>query len=77
MHLYRRPTGSTREAMSTATALDPKATVLPLLEGSTWPGAAEALAQAHALPVPSIKTEAWKYTRVGKLFKDAVHRAQG
>ncbi len=50
---------------------DPKTTVLPLLAGSTWPGAAEALAQAHAIPVPSIKTEAWKYTRVGKLFKDA------
>ncbi len=54
--------------MSTMTAIDPKATVLPLLEGSTWPGAAEALAQVHALPVPTSKTEAWKYTRVGKLF---------
>ncbi|MBP6575253.1 MAG: Fe-S cluster assembly protein SufD [Flavobacteriales bacterium] len=57
--------------MSTMTATDPKATVLPLLEGSTWPGAAEALAVVQSLPVPSIKTEAWKYTRVGKLFKDA------
>ncbi|MBK7084404.1 MAG: hypothetical protein IPH53_06950 [Flavobacteriales bacterium] len=54
--------------MSTMTATDPKATVLPLLEGSSWPGAAEALAQVNALPVPGIKTEAWKYTRVGKLF---------
>ena len=54
--------------MSTATAIDPKATVLPQLEGSTWPGASEALAQVHALPIPTIKTEAWKYTRVGKLF---------
>ena len=54
--------------MSTAIAIDPKATVLPQLEGSTWPGAAEALAQVHALPVPTSKTEAWKYTRVGKLF---------
>ncbi|MBL7980169.1 MAG: Fe-S cluster assembly protein SufD [Flavobacteriales bacterium] len=54
--------------MSTMTATDPKATVLPQLEGSTWPGAAEALAQVHALPVPTSKTEAWKYTRVGKLF---------
>ena len=54
--------------MSTMTATDPKATVLPLLEGSTWPSAAEALAQVHALPVPTSKTEAWKYTRVGKLF---------
>ncbi|MBK9419396.1 MAG: Fe-S cluster assembly protein SufD [Flavobacteriales bacterium] len=43
-------------------------TVLPLLEGSTWPNAAEALAQVHTLPVPTSKTEAWKYTRVGKLF---------
>lgn len=54
--------------MTTLTQTDPKATVLPLLEGSTWPGAAEALAQVHALPVPTSKTEAWKYTRVGKLF---------
>ncbi|MCB0791978.1 MAG: Fe-S cluster assembly protein SufD [Flavobacteriales bacterium] len=54
--------------MSTLTATDPKATVLPLLEGSTWPGASEALAQMHALPVPTSKTEAWKYTRVGRLF---------
>ena len=57
--------------MSTATAIDPKATVLPLLEGSTWPGAAEALARVNALSIPTTKTEAWKYTRVGKLFKDA------
>ena len=57
--------------MSTMTATDPKGTVLPLLEGSAWPGAAEALAVVQALPVPNIKTEAWKYTRVGRLFKDA------
>ncbi len=54
--------------MSTMTAIDPKATVLPLLEGSTWPGAAEALAQVNALPAPTIRSEAWKYTRVAKLF---------
>ncbi|WKZ65726.1 MAG: Fe-S cluster assembly protein SufD [Flavobacteriales bacterium] len=54
--------------MITATSTDTKATVLPQLEGSTWPGAAEALAQVHTLPVPTSKTEAWKYTRVGKLF---------
>lgn len=54
--------------MSTMTAIDPKVAVLPLLEGGTWPGAAEALAQVNALPVPTIKTEAWKYTRVGRLF---------
>ncbi len=70
MHLYRRPFGSTYDAMSTLTITDPKATALPLLEGSTWPGAAEALAHVHALPIPNTKTEAWKYTRVGKLFRD-------
>ena len=56
------------DQMITATSTDPKATVLPQLEGSTWPGAAEALAQVHTLPVPTSKTEAWKYTRVGRLF---------
>jgi Fe-S cluster assembly protein SufD len=54
--------------MSTTTITDPKATVLPLLEGSAWPCAKDALAQVHALPVPTSKTEAWKYTRVAKLF---------
>jgi len=54
--------------MSTMTATDPKATVLPLLESSSWPGAPEALAQVNALPVPTIRSEAWKYTRVAKLF---------
>jgi Fe-S cluster assembly protein SufD len=57
--------------MGTTTAIDPKTTVLPLLEGGTWPGAAEAFALVNALPVPGIRTEAWKYTRVGKLFRDA------
>lgn len=56
---------------------DPKATVLPLLEGSTWPGAAVALAQVHALPVPTTKTEAWKYTRVGKLFNQPYAAPKG
>ena len=56
---------------------DPKATVLPLLEGSTWPGAAEALAQVHALPVPTSKTEAWKYTRVAKLFNQQYAAPKG
>ncbi len=50
---------------------DPKATILPLLEGSAWPGSAEALAQVHMLPVPTSKTEAWKYTRVARLFNAA------
>jgi len=54
--------------MSTLTQTDPKAAVLPLLEGSAWPGAAEALTQVQALPIPTSKTEAWKYTRVAKLF---------
>jgi Fe-S cluster assembly protein SufD len=56
---------------------DPKTTVLPLLQASTWPGAAEALAQAHTLSIPGVKTEAWKYTRVGKLYKDAYVAPQG
>jgi Fe-S cluster assembly protein SufD len=63
--------------MSTLTATDPKATVLPQLEGSTWPGAAEALAQVHALPVPTSKTEAWKYTRLGKLFNQPYAAPKG
>lgn len=63
--------------MSTTTALDPKATVLPLLEGSTWPGAAEALAQAQILPIPTSKTEAWKYTRVAKLFNQPYAAPKG
>lgn len=63
--------------MTTLTATDPKATVLPQLEGSTWPGAAEALAQVHALPIPTTKTEAWKYTRVGKLFNQPFAAPKG
>jgi Fe-S cluster assembly protein SufD len=63
--------------MTTTTATDPKATILPLLYGSTWPNAAEALALAHTLPVPTTSTEAWKYTRVGNLFKDAYVAPQG
>lgn len=47
---------------------DPKTSVLPLLEGSTWPAAAEALAVFRDQPVPTSKTEAWKYTRISKLF---------
>ena len=54
--------------MSTMTAIDPKATILPLLEGGAWPNSAEALEVVRSLPVPTSKTEAWKYTRVGKLF---------
>jgi Fe-S cluster assembly protein SufD len=63
--------------MITATSTDPKATVLPLLEGSTWPGAAEALAQAQILPIPTSKTEAWKYTRVAKLFNQPYAAPKG
>lgn len=63
--------------MSTMTATDPKSSVLPLLEGSTWPGASEALAQVSTIPVPGTRSEAWKYTRVGKLFKDAYSAPKG
>ncbi|MBK8228605.1 MAG: Fe-S cluster assembly protein SufD [Flavobacteriales bacterium] len=63
--------------MITATSTDPKAAVLPLLEGSTWPGAAEALALAQALPIPTSKTEAWKYTRVAKLFNQPYAASKG
>ncbi|MBK6342734.1 MAG: Fe-S cluster assembly protein SufD [Flavobacteriales bacterium] len=63
--------------MTTTTAIDPKANVLPLREGSTWPGAAEALAQVHTLPVPTSKTEAWKYTRVAKLFSQPYAAPKG
>ena len=63
--------------MSTMTATNPKAAVLPLLEGSTWPGAAEALIQVQALPIPTSKTEAWKYTRVAKLFNQPYAAPKG
>jgi len=63
--------------MATMTATDPKATVLPLLDGSTWPNATEALALAHSLPVPTSKTEAWKYTRVAKLFSQPYATPKG
>jgi Fe-S cluster assembly protein SufD len=63
--------------MSTMTATDLKTAVLPLLEGSSWPGAAEALAVAHALPVPTSKTEAWKYTRVARLFNQTYIAPKG
>lgn len=65
------------EPMNTLTATDPKATVLPLLEGSTWPNAAEALALAHTLPIPTTRTEAWKYTRVAKLFSQPYAAPKG
>ena len=63
--------------MATMTATDPKANVLPLLDGSTWPNATEALAQVNALPVPTSKTEAWKYTRVAKLFSQPYAAPKG
>ena len=63
--------------MSTMTSTDPKASVLPLLKGSTWPGAAEALEAVRSLPVPTIRTEAWKYTRVGKLFNQTYTALKG
>ncbi len=63
--------------MTTLTQTDPKTTALPLLQASSWPGAAEALAQAQALPIPTSKTEAWKYTRVGKLFNQPYTAPKG
>ena len=63
--------------MSTMTAIDPKDSVLRLLEGSAWPGAQAALDAASELPIPSTKTEAWKYTRVGKLFNTTYSTLQG
>lgn len=65
------------DQMMTTTATDPKASLMPLLEGSTWPGAAEAHTQVGVLPVPTSRTEAWKYTRVGKLFSTAYGAPQG
>jgi Fe-S cluster assembly protein SufD len=63
--------------MSTALAIDPKTNVLPLLEGSTWPNATEALALAHSLPIPTTRSEAWKYTRVAKLFSQPYAAPKG
>jgi Fe-S cluster assembly protein SufD len=63
--------------MNTLIATDPKAAVLPLLEGSTWPGAADALAQAQVLPTPTSRTEAWKYTRVARLFNQPYAAPKG
>jgi Fe-S cluster assembly protein SufD len=63
--------------MSTDTITDPKNTILPLLEGSTWPGAAEAFGAASDMPIPTIRSEAWKYTRVSKLFKESYSAPQG
>ncbi|MCC6575830.1 MAG: hypothetical protein IT228_00655, partial [Flavobacteriales bacterium] len=63
--------------MTSTTIIDPKAAVLPLLEGSTWPAAAEAQAQVKALPIPTSKTEAWKYTRVARLFNQPYSAPKG
>jgi Fe-S cluster assembly protein SufD len=63
--------------MTALTQTDPKTTVLPLLQASSWPGAAEAQAQAQALPIPTSKTEAWKYTRVAKLFNQPYAAPKG
>jgi len=63
--------------MTTTTIMDPKTTVLPLLQDNTWPGSAEALALANTLPIPTIRSEAWKYTRVSKLFNQPYAAAKG
>lgn len=56
------------ERMTAALSRDPLSNVLPLLQQSTWPGAGAARQALAALPVPTQRTEAWKYTRVAKLF---------
>lgn len=63
--------------MTTATMTDPKTTLLPLLQASPWPGTADALAQVQTLPIPTSKTEAWKYTRVAKLFNQPYAAPKG
>ena len=62
--------------MEIETKTDPKETILPLLEGSTWPGAAEAFGAVNSIPVPGRKSEAWKYTRVSGLFDRPYSRPQ-
>jgi hypothetical protein len=62
--------------MSTATAIDPKANVLPLLEGSTWPNATEALAQAHAAH-PHHQDRGVEIHPRGQAVQPALCRAQG
>ncbi|MEB2340964.1 MAG: Fe-S cluster assembly protein SufD [Flavobacteriia bacterium] len=64
-------------AITTDTLMEPKATVLPLIQDGTWPLAAEGYAKALAVPVPDRRTEQWKYTRVAHLFRDPYTRPQG
>lgn len=56
--------------MNTAILSDPKEAVLALVQepNAPWPNAAEALERARQLPIPTRRTEQWKYTRVAKLF---------
>ena len=63
--------------MTTATMTDPKATVMPLLEGGSWPDSVEALARAAELSIPGRRTEQWKYTPVAKLFNRPYVRPDG
>lgn len=57
--------------ITTDTLMEPKATVLPLIQDGTWPLAAEGFAKTLELPIPGRRTEQWKYTRVAHLFRDA------
>lgn len=63
--------------MITQTLSDPKAELMPLLQESQWPLAAEALIRAAELPVPTRRSEQWKYTRVNKLFRQEYVRPMG
>jgi Fe-S cluster assembly protein SufD len=67
MNLYGREISRPNE-MTTTTATDPKASVQHLLDGSHWTHSDEALELFQGLPIPGTKTEAWKYTRVARLF---------
>ncbi len=71
------PDRQDRATMTTATMTDPKATVMPLLEGSSWPNAPEALARAMELPIPGRRTEQWKYTPVARLFNRTCTKPDG
>lgn len=62
---------------TTDTIMEPKATVLPLIQDGTWPLAADGYAKALELPIPGRRTEQWKYTRVAHLFRDAYVKPQG
>ncbi|MBS1942721.1 MAG: Fe-S cluster assembly protein SufD [Bacteroidetes bacterium] len=65
------------DQMMTAPVADPRSSLLSLLEGSSWPGSADAIARAVDLPIPGRRTEQWKYTPVAKLFNAAYVKPDG